>query len=533
MTEPSDEDVRETVRERFIGLDEHTLRKSYYPELQRRLRELERFRVLLNQSTDGILLVSPGRVEITDLNDTACRQLGLSRAEAIGRHLPDLLVFKGPVGAFALAEGTDADAMLLSATLPGPEARRVEVSLSSSHFEGERFLIAVMRDVSERERLEADLARARRVESIGLLAGGIAHDFNNILTAISANVSLVRAACGSMQDTGWGETLLEVEEAAVRARDLTQQLLTFARGGAPVKQAASVGELLEQSIAFALRGSRVRPTFDVPESLPPVDADPSQLSQVFNNLALNARDAMPRGGRLFVTAHVAHARGQHWVRVTVDDEGTGIPTEVLDHIFEPYFTTKREGHGLGLATSFSIVQRHGGWMSAQGRGPRGGASFVIDLPIAEGPVAVAEPAPAPSPTRSLLVLAVDDDAAIRRLLTRLIDLLGHGGEVVASGQEALGAWRRARTAGVPFDVVVTDLTIPGGMGGVDLARELHALDPELPVIASSGYSDDPVMSDAAAWGFQAVLVKPYRLDDLRRVLDATPAAATAKQHSAT
>ena len=386
-------------------------------------------------------------------------------------------------------------------------------------------LFRILRDVHTQRRMQQQLAKTRNLESIGLLAGGIAHDFNNILTAILGNISLARmqAQAGHKVD----DVLAEAEKAFWRARDLTQQLLTFAKGGVPIKQTARLDEVVRDTASFALRGSNVRLDFKIDPNLWPAEFDPGQISQVINNLALNAKQAMPAGGNLTIAAEnckmaasdVFGLPAGRYLKLTVRDTGSGILPRHLDRIFDPYFTTKQGGTGLGLATSYSIIERHQGHIEVAST-PAVGTTFTIYLPAASATLAPAAPAPAARSGAGTLLL-MDDEAPIREVGSALLRGLGYEVTAVADGAAALAAYRAAHAAGRRFDAVILDLTVPGGMGGADCMRELLKIDADARGVVSSGYSNDPIMAEYMRWGFRAVVPKPY---DVRELSDAIETA---------
>ena len=385
-------------------------------------------------------------------------------------------------------------------------------------------VVLVFRDVTIQRRLEAELLKTEKLESLGVLAGGIAHDFNNILTSIIGCVSVAK------MDAPPGDaihaTLTQVEEASWRAAQLTQQLLTFAKGGAPVRQLASLSEIIEESATFALRGSNVRFAFEFGDGLWPAEVDSGQISQVMQNLVINAHQAMPTGGTLRATARnvdvgpdrVVSLSAGSYVEITVTDEGVGIPPQHLQRIFDPYFSTKQKGSGLGLATVHSVIDNHGGRILVESQ-MGVGTTFTIHLPAM--PQAGALPtAQEEAPTTGQgRILVVDDDEALLITSRRMLEVLGYEVDTADDGAAALAAYREAREAGSPFAAVILDLTIPGGMGGQEAISELLALDPEARAIASSGYANDPVMSEHGRYGFRGVVRKPYDLKELGRAID--------------
>jgi CheY-like chemotaxis protein len=366
--------------------------------------------------------------------------------------------------------------------------------------------------------MRVELLKGQKLESLGLLAGGIAHDFNNILTIILGNVSLARLQLNDPEKVT--KRLKEAENATVRAKDLAQQLLTFARGGEPVKKIIEVAGLLNESVGFALHGSNVRGEFALANDLWPVEADEGQLSQVIQNLVLNAVQAMPEGGSVTIRAENAVSRleGKKFVKISVADTGVGISEQHLQRIFDPYFTTKQQGSGLGLATCYSIIMKHGGKIratSTQGKG----SMFNVSLPASEQE-SVVEPNSLKAVFRGSggRVLVMDDEEDIRKLTEAILVELGYSVESVENGAEAVDLYRKRNEEGIPFSAVILDLTIPGGVGGKETIERLLRIDPEIKAIVSSGYSTDPVMANYRDYGFSAVLVKPYRPQELSKVL---------------
>lgn len=378
-------------------------------------------------------------------------------------------------------------------------------------------------DITARRRLEMELLRSSKLEAVGILAGGIAHDFNNILTVVLGNVTL--AEMDTASDSSVRRMLHDAKRATLRARDLTQQLLTFAKGGDPVRAAIALPELLRESAEFALHGSKSRCEFDLDPALWPANADKGQLGQVVQNLVINAVQAMPQGGLIRIHAAnctlaagvVGGLAAGDYVRIAVSDTGTGISPEHLSKIFDPYFTTKQQGSGLGLATVYSIVRKHQGHIEVESRLGEG-TTFTLWLPAAERVEKPAPVEPVAEGTLKARVLFMDDEEPIREMAQMFITRMG--GKVVgaADGAAAVKAYREALEAGQRFDVVVMDLTVPGGMGGREAMEQLLKLDPKVRAIVSSGYSRDPVLGSYRRHGFCGILPKPYGLDQLRKVL---------------
>ncbi len=389
--------------------------------------------------------------------------------------------------------------------------------------------VIVFRDITEQLKLEYELQKTQRLESLGVLAGGIAHDFNNILSIVLGNLSLARITPAGRGDPVAGY-LAEAEKGSVRAQELIHQLLTFSRGGAPLRKPARISSLIRESVLFSLQGSSTRCVFNIPENLWIAEVDEGQIRQVFSNLAINASQSMPEGGELEVHADNCRVDGQaqtlpdtaalppgDYVRIRVRDRGTGIPEENLIRVFDPYFTTKPGGSGLGLAVVYSIVKNHGGYVGVISQ-PGIGTTFSVFLP-ASGERPGAEGGRVRGIHRGAgRVLVMDDETDILVMAGRMLAALGYRHSIAHNGEEAIERVREAIARGEPYDIVIMDLTVPGGMGGRTAIGHIKAMDPSLRVIVSSGYSNDTVMSDFRNYGFDGVIAKPYRVEDLSAVL---------------
>jgi signal transduction histidine kinase/ActR/RegA family two-component response regulator len=382
-------------------------------------------------------------------------------------------------------------------------------------------------EISQRELAEEELLRARKLESLGVLAGGIAHDFNNFLTVVQGNIEVAKVHLTPGEAAR--EFLDQAASACQRAKFLSSQLLTFAKGGAPVRQTASIAQLVTDAVLLARSGSSIAIELQIAEGLWSAEVDSGQIGQVLHNILINAREASG-GGTIEVRAeNIAQQNrsgetGPH-VRVSIRDHGHGIAPDVLRRIFDPYFTTKPGGSGLGLATAYAIVVKHGGHLSVEST-PGAGTVFRVDLPASlEAPLAQM-PVSFPMQTGTERLLVMDDDEALRELSKAVLATLGYDVQTAGDGAEAIDLYERSKTAGKGFDAVLLDLTVTGGMGGLEAAAMLKELDPCARLIVSSGYSEAPVMSRFAEYGFDAVILKPWTVREmsevLRKVLVADP-----------
>lgn len=497
--------------------------------------ERERMSVTLRAMAEGVVTCDDGGV-VRYINESACAIAGCTAATAVGRRLDEVCVLRhartdagvARPDAAARADGRVVD-------LP-PDTVIVRADGTRRQLEGccaplrdlpgrDLGAVLVMRDVTDHVRLESDLRRASNLESIGILAGGIAHDFNNILAIIMGNLTLALLD-EQVKQSGGKRWLLEAERGAARARDLTQQLLTFAKGGEPVRTNVQLPELVREAAEFALHGSSVRCEFVIPEGLPTADVDKAQIGQVVQNLVINAVQAMPQGGVIRISlGNVALGEDEHpplaagrYLKLSIADSGRGIHPDHLPRIFEPYFTTKSAGMGLGLATVYSIVKKHRGHITVESE-LDAGTTFHLWLPAApaaEAPRRVSQ-APFAGGMRGR-VLFMDDEEPIRLMAAVLLGRLGLDPTIAEDGAAAVRHFRTAHTEGNPFDAVVMDLTVPGGVGGLEALREMQTIDPDVRAIVSSGYSSDPVLANFRAHGFRGMVAKPYRITDLAAAL---------------
>ncbi len=489
--------------------------------VERSLRQSEqRHRALIEMSPDAIVALDLS-FSIVMANEAAVRLYGAQSAdELVGKGSRDLIdpADHDRAGYYMREAREHGTTPLINYTFLRKDGSRFpgEISVALLHDPGGApdGFIGVIRDCTERLRLEAEAFRAQKLESLGTLAGGIAHDFNNILTGIISNVAMARVEIG--RETAAGRMLDDAERAAVRASGLTRQLLTFSKGGAPLIQTIESGKMIREAVRFCLSGTNVRCVPDIADDLWHMRADAAQIDQALHNLLINAVQAMPNGGELEVEARnsVRDDRPEaglapgRYVQIRITDHGVGIPAENLSRIFDPYFSTKARGSGLGLATAYSVATRHNGSIDCRSQVDQG-ATFTLCVPAAAAPPEpVREPA-SPETVSGARILVMDDDAAVRMVMVRVLSWAGHTAVGVSDGRTALREYQFALDNGAPYDLAIMDLTVQGGEGGVETLARMRKIDPEVHAIVVSGYSSDPVLSDYASFGFQARISKPF------------------------
>jgi PAS domain S-box-containing protein len=383
-------------------------------------------------------------------------------------------------------------------------------------------VIETIRDITHQKQMEAEAIRMQKLDSLGIMAGGIAHDFNNILAGILANLQLAEFKLKHHEDIF--KYLDDTIETTWKASQITRQFLTFAKGGAPVKKIASILELITDAVEFALRGSKVKPRFHFQENPWTVEIDEGQITQVINNLTINAVQAMSSGGFLDITfenivlSPESKYRPGRYVKLSIKDSGCGIPLAIIDKIFDPFFTTKKVGNGLGLSTSYSIIKKHDGYIEVESTAGTG-TTFYIYLPASEEEIARLEASREIKTTGGYNILLMDDDEIIRQVVGDMLAYYGYRITIARDGNETIQCYQQAMSAGEGFDAVLMDLTVPGGMGGLETMAVLRRIDPLVKAIISSGYANDPVMSDYKQYGFCGFVAKPYKFDELVEVLN--------------
>jgi PAS domain S-box-containing protein len=495
-----------------------------------------RLRTILERLPDMVFILDgSGRIEF--VNSLAARFLGGTPEALLGyrqdEFFPPEVASRNLAGIRAVLGDQRAQVDVREFVMPGRPSIWLETQLLPFHWAGAEVtsVLGIVRDVTSRkraelehERLEAQVRQSQKLESLGVLAGGIAHDFNNLLGGLFGFIELARAA--TPRGTEADDCLAMAQQVFERARGLTRQLLTFAKGGEPQVKIGSLVELLKDSVAFASSGSKLAADFEVETSVALCLYDPDQIGQVVDNLVINAKQAMPEGGRLRVRVRNRRlAKGEHptlregdWVEAAFTDEGPGIPHELQGRIFDPFFTTKKQGTGLGLATAYSILHRHNGLLEMESE-PGRGSTFRFFLPAATGEAESRVVASELGRELSGRVLVMDDDPALRGVLQGMLVRLGCEPVVCASAAEARRLLREAETEGRPYALLILDLTIPGGMGGLELVSGLRREGVGLPTLAVSGYSDDPVMAAPEHHGFDGSLAKPFTLSALAKALE--------------
>jgi PAS domain S-box-containing protein len=494
--------------------------------------ESERLAVTLRSIGEGVIATDrEGKIAL--INKAGERLTGWMQEEAIRKPLEEVLpviseetrVPRNPVE--KIIETMDIADLVDDTLLIARDGREIAIACNGAPiFDMESKIVGVIlvfQDVTERRKAEQELLKAQKLESVGLLAGGIAHDFNNILTGILGNVTLAKIDPASEGEMF--KRLEEAEKACLRAKALTRQLLTFSKGGELVKKTISASQLIEEATAFAMSGSNVKCENLISHDLCPVEADEDQTNQVISNLLINADQAMPEGGTVEVHAENVIVEANDppsltagkYVKISIKDQGVGIPEQHLSRIFDPYFTTKQKGNGLGLASVYSIIKKHGGDIGVESEAGVG-STFTFYLPAAEGKIETAKKEITELVRGEGKILLMDDEEMVLKVVGQMLSRLGYEAEFSRDGDEAVKLYRKAKESGDPFAAVIMDLTIPGGIGGKEAIGKVLEIDPNVKAIVSSGYSIDPIMADYRKHGFSGVIVKPVQMKELSDTL---------------
>ncbi len=510
------------------GFSQVTRDLTAYKKVEEALRKSEaRYRSLFEGIPNPVsILESDGTVLM--MNRSGADALGRTVQDIVGKNIFDVLPLKDDemrtIFQNVIREGVTVPT---EDCLDTPFGRKWFLSVIQpvSDDKGNRSSIQVLSyDITDQKKTREELVKAQRLESLGVLSGGIAHDFNNLLAGLFGCIEVAKRR---LDDKITASMFLEMAlQSLKRATDLTEQLLTFAKGGSPKKQYISVDVIIKKAADLALSGSNLSCRFDISDDLFMTEADEGQLHQVFNNILLNARQAMPEGGTITVKAENVkpatrerdHRSKRPSIRIAISDQGCGIPPEVLQNVFDPFFTTKKDGTGLGLAVSYSIIKKHDGHIEIDSK-PGKGTTVTIHLPATDDfpSYRSASTAGADSKVR-YRILVMDDEPAVLNTTSAMLREMRHEVECATNGRETVEAYQNALNADRKFDLVILDATISGGAGGEQVIKDLQAIDPEVKGIVSSGYSESPVFLNPTKYGFKGWIAKPYLIDDLIRVI---------------
>ena len=554
-TEPYAFIVKPFQDKQVIASIEMALSRS---QIEKKLFQSEEiYHTLIDNIQDGLFLIQDGKLKF--VNEAFSRIPGYTVDEVLGMDFKD---FVAPEDRDMVVDRyvrmMKGEKVLSNYEFHGirkNETKRTTIYLVCSPitYQGKPAVLGTVKDITKRKQLEEQmqlineeleeriierttelkqtykqLYHAQKMESVGILAGGIAHDFNNLLTVILGNILLAKKDVDPEDRVS--NVLLEAEDASLRAKDLTQELLTFSKGGEPIKRTISISKLIKDTVNFTIRGTNVTCKFEIPDNLYNIDGDDVQITQVISNIIINADQAMLKGGTIRVRCenvtisseneNTTLPENKNFIRISIEDHGTGMPKEQISLIFDPFFTTKEKGSGLGLATAYSIIKKHGGKITVESEVGTG-STFYIYLPAAQkkvSPKADMDVIEKPSEGSGERILVMDDDENIRFLLSEILTSYGYMTESACDGAQAIELYKKAYESTNQFDLVILDLTIPAGIGGKETIKELIRIDPDVKGIVSSGYSNDAIMANYRQYGFSGVISKPYRPDDLVRIV---------------
>lgn len=480
---------------------------------------------MIERAPDAVIVYDK-ESKIINVNQQTCKALGYTRDELLSMTITDIQENYDPEQMVLIFNDLKRGPKTLSCFHKRKDGSKfpVEERLCTIEYRRRKAVLSLARDIKMRKKMEEELQKIQKLESLGVLAGGIAHDFNNLLTTIIGNLSLLELYAKSGNNIF--EVLEETKRASQQTKFLTQQLLTFSRGGEPIKGTVSITKLLKDTVTLALSGSHVKCELSIPEDLWWVDIDEGQINQVINNLVLNAAQAMAGGGIISVWAENvivrAHDNGVlkegNYLKISIKDQGVGIPEEHLQRIFDPYFTTKQKGSGLGLAISYSIIKKHKGDITAESE-VGVGTTFHVYIPATEKEILKLKKIEEQKVLRGKgKILFMDDQPGIRNMLGKMLSHIGYEVEYAQDGTEAIDLYKKEKETAGSFVAVILDLTVPGGMGGKETLQKLLQVDPEVRAIVSSGYSNNLIMSEYRKYGFRGVVSKPYEIKELSEVL---------------
>lgn len=525
--------IDELIGEKKRLLDELTLLKAEYKIIASRKNELEK---MLESIGEGVIAVDAD-MRVIFFNKMAALICGFSGGDAAGKPLCEKFNLINAASREAAANpvektfqtgqavGLEHNSVIIT---PAGEEKYLSAT-SAPIFDDSGKLngaILVFRDISDRKKMEEELLKVSKLESLGVLAGGIAHNFNNLLTGITGNISYAKFIIA--EDSPAQEALNTAEEIVFKAKDLTSQFRTFSGGGAPVKKTVYVSDTIKPAVDFVVRGSKVKVSYEINDELWPAEIDEGQIKQLITNLVINAMQAMSGGGNLTIgasnelidSASSLNIPAGKYLKISFKDEGDGIAPENISRIFDPYFSTRQSGSGLGLTASYSIARKHGGIITAESIQHRG-STFNVLLPVSLKTENARGAAEAQKLTRSHhghKILVMDDESIVREVTANLLKHLGYQVHTVKNGSEALSSYMEAAGAGRPFDAMILDLIVPGDLGGAEVVKKLKDGGESPRAIAASGFSNEMVMSKYEKYGFCAMISKPYKIKELDELL---------------
>jgi PAS domain S-box-containing protein len=529
---------------RLISLRDITRKKKLLKALS---QEKERLDITLRSIIDGVITTDQ-KGEIRLINWMAVQMTGWTQEEAVGKPLAHVLKLKDKTtGEFLIDAGkkafrVDETIEVASSTdwvLISRSGNKIPIEYSCAPVlkEGEVMgMVLVIRDATEKIELEEDLIRSRNLEALGVMARGIAHEYNNILTSTLGYISLAKVTTNEENKIFF--RLKQAEDASFQAMEISDRLLTFSKGGEPQKRKESIINILQQAAHHILRSRQITTDWNIDDDLWPVMFDPSQVSLAVSNILKNAAEAVSNKGPIKINVNnfkvpakrsLAVKKG-NYVKISITDRGSGIPDEHLPKIFDPYFTTKEKAEGIGLTTAYSIIRKHGGWIRVKSRNYRGGnvTTVTLLLPAAvtlpeQKKTAVSVPIHGkgvePPAEKKRKILVMDDEEMVREIAREMLEFLEYEAVSAEDGEEALELYQSAMKSGNPVEVVILDLVVPTGMGGKECIQKLLEIDPNVTAVVSSGYSDDPVVANYQDYGFRGVLPKPYKINELREILE--------------